>query len=70
MGSTTGERNNTKIICGARGKTGVWHIGRGDAATLSPGHFSLALEVGWVKALASASHMITRICRTIIKINI
>ena len=60
MGSTTGERNNTKTICGARGKTGVWHIGRGDAATLSPGHFSLALEVGWVKALASVSHVITK----------
>ena len=53
-----------------RGKTVVWHMGRGDAATSSPGRFSLALEVGWVKALASASHMITRICRTIIKINI
>ena len=36
MGSSTGERNDTKIIWGARGKTGVWHIGRGDAATSSP----------------------------------
>ena len=60
MGSSTGERNNTKILWGARGKTGVWHIGRGDAATSSPGCFSLALQVGWVKALASASHMITK----------
>ena len=60
MRSSTAERNNTKIICGTRGKTGIWHIGRGDAVTLSPGHFSLALEVGWVKALASASHMITK----------
>ena len=45
---------------GARGKTGVWHIGRGDAANSSPGHFSLALEVGREKALASASHMTTK----------
>ena len=43
-----------------RRKTGVWHIGRGDAATSSPGHYSLALEVGWEKALASASHMTTK----------
>ena len=43
-----------------RGKTGIWHMGRGDAATLSPGHLSLALEVRWEKALASASHMITK----------
>ena len=35
-------------------------MGRGDAATLSPGHLSLALEVRWEKALASASHMITK----------
>ena len=60
MGSSTAERKNTKIIWGARGKTGVWHMGMGDAATSSPGRFSLALEVGWVKALASASHMITK----------
>ena len=44
----------------ARGKTGDWHIGRGDAATSSPGHFSLALEVGREKALASTSHMTTK----------
>ena len=43
-----------------RGKTVAWHMGRGNAATSSPGRFSLALEVGWVKALASASHMITK----------
>ena len=41
-------------------KTGVLHIGRGDAATSSPGHFLLALEVGREKALASASHMTTK----------
>ena len=45
---------------GARRKTGVLHIGRGDAATSSPGHFLLALEVGREKALASASHMTTK----------
>ena len=44
----------------ARGKTGIWHMGRGDAATLSSGHLSLASEVRWEKALASASHMITK----------
>ena len=33
---------------------GTW--GRGDAATSSPGHLSLALEVRREKALASASH--------------
>ena len=43
-----------------RGKTVAWHMGRGNAVTSSPGRFSLALEVGWVKALASASHMITK----------
>ena len=45
---------------GQREKTGVWHMGRGDAATLSPGHLSLALEVRQKKALASANHMITK----------
>ena len=44
----------------ARGKTGIWHMGKGDAATLSPGHLSLPWEVRWEKALASASHMITK----------
>ena len=27
---STGERNNTKIILGARGKTGLWHRRRKD----------------------------------------
>ena len=60
-GGSTGERNNTKIIWGD-GKREDRDLaqGRGDAATLSPGHLSLALELRWEKALASASHMITK----------
>ena len=46
-----------KLYGGQRGKTRVWHMRRGDAATSSTGHLSLALEVWWEKALASASHM-------------
>ena len=49
-----------KLYGGQRGKTGVWHMGRGDAATSSPGHLSLALEVRREKALASASHITTK----------
>ena len=49
-----------KLYGGQRGKKEVWHMGRGDAATSSPGHLSLALEVRREKALASASHITTK----------
>ena len=49
-----------KLYGGQRGKTGVWHMARSDAATSSPGHLSLASEVRREKALASASHMTTK----------
>ena len=39
-----------KLYGGQRGKTEVWHMGRGDAATSSPGHLSLVLEVRREKA--------------------
>ena len=49
-----------KLYGGQRGKTRVWHMRRGDAATSSTGHLSLAFEVRREKALASASHMTTK----------